>query len=78
LLVVESIAYCFNTLFHSDFKVSFVSWAMTQFMHSHLAFFNRFPSSLERQAIFHPHAHTVCNATTVSLQTKLKMENFLF
>lgn len=51
---------------------------MTQFMYFHLAFFIRFPSSPERQATFHPHAHTARNVTTVSLQTKWKMENFLF
>lgn len=77
-LAVESIAYCYNMLFHSNFKVSFISWAMTQFMHSHLAFFSRFPSSPERQATLHPHAHTLRNVTTVSLQTKWKVENFLF
>jgi len=73
LLVVESIAYWYNMLFHSNFKVSFVSWAMTQFIHSHLAFFSRFPSSPERQGTFYPHAHTVRNVITVSLQTKWKI-----
>jgi hypothetical protein len=78
LLVVESTAYCYNMLFHSYFKVSFISWAMTQFIHSHLAFFSRFPFRPKRQATFHPHTHSLRNVRNISLQTKWKMENFLF
>ena len=69
LIVAESIAYCCNMLYHSNFKVSFVSWAMTQFIHSRLAFFSRFPSSPQRQPTFHPLTQTVRNVTTVSLRS---------
>ena len=78
LLVVERIAYCYNMLLNSNFKVSFVSWAMTQFIHSYFAVFNRFSSSPQRHSTFHPHAHTVRNVAIGLLQTEWKMENFLF